>query len=728
MKNIFKRVISAILTAATVVSVFVGAGSVFAAETEASYKQSLIKKGFPESYVDDLYKLHKKYPSWEFTPLDVTKKSNGKYTWDYCVYMETEDQARRSLVGKTYKQYFDWGDPTMYDTGWYKASVYAVEYYMDPRNFMDEKQIFQFLDLSYNSAVTVAAVENVCKNTFMAKDSTSGAKLDHPTIKTYAEYFKWVGEKVNLNPVYIAACIKNEHGAAGTDSMINGKCGDKLLGYWNNQTQTEMTDGVERLVATPSTLPSGYTNPNQLLNLNGHYNYFNLGAAGTGRFTVYFNGMTEAMKGTEELKNEQYWNGDPAWNKHFKAIYGGAYKAAGSYMANKQNNFYLQKFNVNPDSKNNFWYQYMQNIMASESRTASLYNAYKNGGILNGAYEFVIPVFQGMPNEKCDNLDPSQIMDRTYLSEANMQAKGFKINGKDVKIDTVTTLDLSKYIGQNGVKAKYNSTITWPTYNGTKGSTLNLGKINLSKYDYALIEYSTKAGFKWQKNGYDSIIGFVSDPSKPYGGDKGKPNTAANIANGKMNDTKTFGNNGGYEYRGVAKVDLKTKYNGNVYLTAYTQPGFDYLVHNIVFVTAVGHTGTVADGGSTGTETKPVVTTAPVTTAPITDDITTAVGDVTTSGETVGNDTTIAETGDVTDNDTTVNDVTEPIATSPSEDSTLGETASPSEDITKVPDTTSANGEGDSPSTAIIIIVCAVVAVAAIGGGAVFFLKKKKSA
>ena len=48
---------------------------------------------------------------------------------------------------------------------------------------------------------------------------------------------------------------------------------------------------------------------------------------------------------------------------------------------------------------------------------------------------------------------------------------------------------------------------------------------------------------------------------------------------------------GGYEIRRVAKIDLRDcAYNGDVFLTAYTQPGKKYMVHNIVFYTLADHT------------------------------------------------------------------------------------------------------------------------------------------
>ena len=44
----------------------------------------------------------------------------------------------------------EWIDSTKtYDTGyWYGASRKAIAYYMDPRNFLDEINIFQFLDVN----------------------------------------------------------------------------------------------------------------------------------------------------------------------------------------------------------------------------------------------------------------------------------------------------------------------------------------------------------------------------------------------------------------------------------------------------------------------------------------------------------------------------------------------------------------------------------------------------
>ncbi len=738
MKNIYKRAFSVILLALMLTAVFTPAVSAAESREEVIYKNSLREAGFPESYLDDLYALHQKFPNWKFEVLDVTGKSRAAgtdylYTWDYCVMQElgeySNDGPKRSLVQKSSPEYRDWSDPNMYDTGWYKASPYTVEYYMDPRNFLDEKQIFQFIDLSYNADVTPAAVEAICTNTFLSKDYTGpgAAKLDYNDM-TYAEYFVEVGKRseVNLNACYLAACILNEHGVTGTDSMINGKCGDKLWYYYSNKiTTTDPSDG--KLVNAPT---SGYTEAT-LKNYNGYYNYFNFGAAGTGRFTVYKNGMEEAITGSPELASE--WGGNPSWNAHYKAILGGAIKAREEYVGNHQNNFYLQKFNVNPDSKGNFWKQYMQNVMASESRTKSLYKAYSAGGILNGSHTFVIPVYEGMPSEKCDDLSQGQLMDKVYLYDS-----------LTTKVASYDTIDLSKLSGQTGVTSNFkytdknnqSKTFSWTVYNGKKGSTLNLGKLNLSKYDYALIEYSTKANFVYDNTTYPSIIGFVSSSSNPYGGESGKYNLKSNIANVEMTQNKFFKAAGGYEFRAVAKVDLDTDYVGNVYLSSFTQKGFDYLVHNVVFVTLDGHKGTVNTSvtnnavisydklGSVDVVKDPVtVPNEPAVTTP--SQVTTA--PVETPENTTASDTTDAVTTDSTD-------------TTAGEDTTLPTDAS-SEDITTptedngdttVADTTVFDSDKDEEKEGLsttLIIVIIVAAVIVLGGGAaaaVILIKKKK--
>lgn len=665
---------------------------------ETAYKKSLSDKGFPDDYLDELYELHKKYPKWNFEVFDVTKASRdaGKdtaYTWDYVVYMETEENVKRSLVEKSQTKLRDYSDPTLYDTGWYKASEYAVEYMLDTRNFLDEKYIFQFLDLSFNESISVEAVQTACKGTFMENGKLDGEYSS----MGYAEFFVKVGKETGLNPIYIAAVIRNEQGLNLT-SLSNGKCGDKLWEFYSNGLTG--TDSSGSLIAAPS---SGYTEA-QLKAYNGYYNFFNLGAAGTGKFTVYKNAMDEAKKGTEEMASE--WGDGGAWNTQWKAIWGGAIKTADKYIGNKQNTFYLQKYNVNAASTKNFWGQYMQNIFGSYSRAASLYNAYKNNDLMDGDYTFQIPIYEGMPEEKCPYPTGSELQDTKYIDYYQC---GDKIASYD-------TLSIKSYLGQDGVKSSYNSTINWPVFVGTKNLSLNLGRLNLSKYDYVLIEYSTAAKFDYKACGVRSIIGLVSDPNQTYGGEGEEQNLTADLGNESMKKKHTSG----YEIRTTAKIDLSNvNYIGNVYLNAYTQPSQKYIVHNIVFVTLEGHTGTVEDTNPPP-ETTPAVTTSPDTTTPDSEISTaapedTSVGDVTNApgtDDTIGN----VQTGAVTDESGSTISGT-PVA--PSEDGN----ATNSGNTTEVDSENS--GSSKTKIILIVVIVVVVLALAALSAVYFFVIKKK---
>ena len=380
MKKI-KRILSLVLSALFLIGAF--CFPINAASADAEYKEKLISLGFPADYAEMLAELHILHPEWNFTPLMVTEL-NSKYTWDYVLYMESDDEPNRSLVptASAYSAYRHETNTTLYDAGYYQASKEAVAYFMDPRNFLNEKDIFQFENLAYNSSVTLAQVNSVIAGTFMEK-----AKLENG--KTYAEYFIEVGKELGISPIHLASRARQEQGNSGTSSQISGKAGDKLWYYYDKKIQVE--DG--KMVNAPS---SGHSYES-LIKYNGLYNMYNVNATGSGRFPILLNGMTAAEAGTPEMASK--WGGSPSWNTKWKAIYGGAHKLAGSYIGNYQNTLYLQKWNVDNRSlsktgiSKNFWGQYMQNIDAAllEARTA--YNSAAESECLDCAYNFLIPVY-----------------------------------------------------------------------------------------------------------------------------------------------------------------------------------------------------------------------------------------------------------------------------------------------------------------------------------------------
>ena len=55
-----------------------------------------------------------------------------------------------------------------YDTGWYCASKEAVKYYLDPRNFLTDEYIFQFLDVNqYTDSYSSNDIKKQIKGTFL---------------------------------------------------------------------------------------------------------------------------------------------------------------------------------------------------------------------------------------------------------------------------------------------------------------------------------------------------------------------------------------------------------------------------------------------------------------------------------------------------------------------------------------------------------------------------------
>lgn len=352
----------------------------FSGDAEAYY-QELLQAGFPEDYAVSLTELHLLHPNWNFVPLKVTEL-NASYTWNYVISQETEDEAT-NLISKssTYSAYWHETNRNEPETGYYQASRATVEYFMDPRNFLNETDIFQFYDLSESTTASLEAVEAVLANTFMENTTLENGK-------TYAQYFCEIGEEIGMNPVYLAVKVRQEQGVAGTSPIISGACGTLLNSYYQNQTQ-QTESGRE--IKPPQI---GKHTEEELLALNGYYNYNNIKASGEGIFEIYYKAMLGAQQGTPSMADK--WGGSPSWNTRWKSLYGGAYFLKDGYISNSQVSIYLQKFNVDPRSERNFEKQYMQSVQGAMNEGRSLYQSFASIGMLDSVCTFLIPVYGGM--------------------------------------------------------------------------------------------------------------------------------------------------------------------------------------------------------------------------------------------------------------------------------------------------------------------------------------------
>lgn len=348
------------------------------------YFEELKESGFPDDYAAALTELHLLHPNWNFVPLEITKQ-NSTYTWNYVIAQETKN-PKTNLIPKsnTYAAYHHPTNTELYDSGYYQASIDTVEYFMDPRNFLNETDIFQFFDLASHTSAEIGEVKAVLEGTFM-----EDVILENGL--SYADYFLRIGNELGIQPIYLAAKVRQEQGTNGTSPTLSGKCGTLLADYYVNQTQ--YSDSGKQ-VLPPAT---GY-NEADLRALDGLYNAFNVNAGGTGLFSIYYNAMTRAVTGSPEKSAD--WDGSPSWNTRWKSLWGGSYLLKTKYIDRHQSTVYLQKFNVDPRaSDRNFWGQYMQNVAGALTESRSLYSAFASVGALDSTCVFLIPVYGGMPEK-----------------------------------------------------------------------------------------------------------------------------------------------------------------------------------------------------------------------------------------------------------------------------------------------------------------------------------------
>ena len=568
--SIIKKMTSLMLALIMSLGIFAAPISVMAenAEDEA-FMQSLKDKGFPDDYLPSLLALHKKYSGWTFEPLLITEisRQQGKeteYTWKHVVYQEYDAEIKRNLCSRSESSYRDFSHTTLYDSGWYKASRAAVEYELDPRNFLTEKSIFRFLELSWADGITLDAVKAAVSGTFMENTKLDGEYSN----TTYAEFFYNTGKEIGVNPVFLASRIRQEQGT-GKSALISGACGDKMWYYYDNGSgKYSKTDENGNLINAPT---SGFTLA-ESKKYNGYYNYFNMGSSGTGYFEIFTGGMNEAIEGTPVMASE--WGGNPSWNTRWKALYGGALKVKEKYISVYQNIPYLQKFNVDARSHKNFWGQYMQNVTAATSEGNTMYRSYSENGFLDTAISFLIPVYEGMPAEKCPLPDGSEFVSSSLLDEESIEA-----------YDVYDMTDIPRADGL--VMKSDEDNVSWRVVKGTPESVIDLGRINLSKYDYVYIDYSTKGDFKATTDGKRAAFGLSTSPDNDF--------ASGNEDEFDIDYVNLKSGNGDDLWRRTAKLNLDTSFIGDIFLAAYMPGGDNFLIHNIVFVTEKGHTGTLVD-------------------------------------------------------------------------------------------------------------------------------------
>ena len=103
-------------------------------------------KDFPSSYLTKLSVLKEAHPNWKFSAYKTNLNWNDVISAESVVgisYINTTDPIYLSLDTGSYDA--STGKYIQKEAGgWYAANKKTVAYYMDPRNFLEEMNIFQF--------------------------------------------------------------------------------------------------------------------------------------------------------------------------------------------------------------------------------------------------------------------------------------------------------------------------------------------------------------------------------------------------------------------------------------------------------------------------------------------------------------------------------------------------------------------------------------------------------
>ncbi|MBQ3475023.1 MAG: cadherin-like beta sandwich domain-containing protein [Bacilli bacterium] len=308
-------------------------GGIKTVTLDENYANSLVAKGFPDSYVEKLTKMHAIHPNWNFevsrvgTTLDDA--TNNEYSPLSKNLISTTNTSQLSTDPGAYN-----GSYIQFEPGWYAPSWQTLSYYLDARNFLDDNSIFMFEQLSYSDSQTEAIVQSLLNGTFMA-----GSYNYNGQNYTFARTFVEAGRTYGVSPVHLAARVLQEQGRNGS--------------------------------ATTNMNSDGKT----------YHNYFNFNAYGSTTDQIVSNALSYAKR-----------NG---WDNEYKAIFGGAEEISDGYITNNQDTLFYQKFNlVGYYSK--YSHQYMANIQAPYSEAYSSYYSYFDAGLIDSAFTFKIPVYDGM--------------------------------------------------------------------------------------------------------------------------------------------------------------------------------------------------------------------------------------------------------------------------------------------------------------------------------------------
>jgi len=357
-------------------------------DTIESYQNRLREAGFPESYFPYFLELHARHPEWNFVAEQINLKFDDvidgeSYFGRNLLQRRAVDDGYLSTAPSTYdimtNQFFEYSG----EIGWYQASNEAIAYYMDPRNYLNDKYIFAFETLEYRDNQDSSIILNFFQGktlfdgpyqVYQSKTKGENGLYEDGSFGNYADDIVSASRMANVSAIHVSSRVLQEVGSSGSASSSGGSfnyCGGSYSGY---------------------------------------YNFFNIGATATSCSSAIASGLMYA-------KN----NG---WDTPYKSLKAGANLLGQSYIRINQDTIYYEKFDVST-TNGHFTHQYQQNLTAPISEGGTTYSSYVKSldSYLKSGITFVIPVYQEMP---------TYVVTAPKLGNPNNYLNSLTVNGESV--------------------------------------------------------------------------------------------------------------------------------------------------------------------------------------------------------------------------------------------------------------------------------------------------------
>lgn len=273
MKKNIKRKIAILLLATIIWSFIYPSLNVFAHNIpKRNFSNSLeqIKDDIPNLY-SKLKELKEKYPNWNFQIF------NTGWDWNQFINFQFENESRSLIESFNFtRRGKAWVDPNFadksYDTNtengrWKKASRSAIEYFVDPRTYLNEEDIFALLNTDPKYKVKRSIEDQKVAVRTLLKGTKFENEVDIVVKVTMEE---------NASVTEIAALLKQENGPmvnplnVGMSGNGTGNVIESGLRYAKEHGWTDFEKGLRGGVRLVS---KGYGNSGQTTKHSRKFNY-----------------------------------------------------------------------------------------------------------------------------------------------------------------------------------------------------------------------------------------------------------------------------------------------------------------------------------------------------------------------------------------------------------------------------------------------------------------------